>query len=685
MAPRSRLLPLVALLLATPAAAETVTLTAVESGSGCSISSGGSSYYVTGTSVSLLIFDLSTLDARATSATLRLDNPANGFGSPQGTETFDVYGVTSEHAALACGPVWDPGVWAKLRDLGAGALLGSVEVTSAGPRTLEIPLDERTVRVIERAQGAFVLSGRLRDAELWGIEYLFRFAGPAQLVLETDPSGEISPPATLHVDPVVGSDLGDGSPAAPFATLAVALDLAAPGDTVAAGPGTYPEVLSLKNGVRLVGAGPDASVIDATGSPVAIRCADDAVLEGFRIANGSGGDNNTGHPVAISCRNGASPEIVNNRIENNVGRAIDLIDSNARIVGNEIRSSPLEASSADGVLIEGGAPLFEGNLVDEGITIRPDAIRFERNRLTLWVGVSSCASGAGATSRIANNVFQGGGLDVQSCQDHEVVVTNNTFFGGTRHRLSGASATIANNAFLGSDRAVSASSSASVELLHNNAFGTGVPGQRESYDGVADPTGTNGNVSVDPLFLDPLGGDFRLSVRSPLIDAGTNELAALDSEDFDGDARIQDGDGDGAAVADIGSQEFGVDESTPILAVIDIEPKRDPSWVRIPKRESEKTTAAILSRDDLDAPAEVDPDTLALGTEGSLVRKRGRPVCQAKDVDRERGKDLVCQFFTARVVAGTTLDGACLTGATFDGRPLKGCQRLRVFSSEYDP
>ena len=67
--------------------------------------------------------------------------------------------------------------------------------------------------------------------------------------------------------------------------------------------------------------------------------------------------------------------------------------------------------------------------------------------------------------------------------------------------------------------------------------------------------GTNGNVNVDPRFVNQAGGDLHLQASSPMIDAGTNGVAGLPATDVDGQTRIQDGNGDNNAVVDIGADE----------------------------------------------------------------------------------------------------------------------------------
>ena len=62
-------------------------------------------------------------------------------------------------------------------------------------------------------------------------------------------------------------------------------------------------------------------------------------------------------------------------------------------------------------------------------------------------------------------------------------------------------------------------------------------------------SGTNGNISADPLFVDLAGGDYRLSDASPCINRGDSSIVTW-STDLDGNRRVA-----GSAV-DIGAYEF---------------------------------------------------------------------------------------------------------------------------------
>lgn len=100
--------------------------------------------------------------------------------------------------------------------------------------------------------------------------------------------------------------------------------------------------------------------------------------------------------------------------------------------------------------------------------------------------------------------------------------------------------------------------------------GTGFANLAIRYSDLA-PTGANSgpgnlalsnNINADPLFAGP--GDFHLPAGSPAIDAANPLPSAVVTDDFDGEPRPVDGNGDGVAVRDMGAYEFqGPPASTP--------------------------------------------------------------------------------------------------------------------------
>ena len=68
-----------------------------------------------------------------------------------------------------------------------------------------------------------------------------------------------------------------------------------------------------------------------------------------------------------------------------------------------------------------------------------------------------------------------------------------------------------------------------------------------------------GNIDLDPLFVNQTEFNYRLQEGSPCIDSGLEDISNMNlpPDDLDGFDRIQDGDGNGSAIIDMGCYEFG--------------------------------------------------------------------------------------------------------------------------------
>jgi hypothetical protein len=89
--------------------------------------------------------------------------------------------------------------------------------------------------------------------------------------------------------------------------------------------------------------------------------------------------------------------------------------------------------------------------------------------------------------------------------------------------------------------------------------------------------GLNGNVSIDPLYVNRNGTppDLHLLANSPVIEAGDNAVATA-TTDYDGSPRIQDKDYNGVATVDMGAFEFQPDyDSDGIVDSLDTDDDND--------------------------------------------------------------------------------------------------------------
>ncbi len=178
-----------------------------------------------------------------------------------------------------------------------------------------------------------------------------------------------------------------------------------------------------------------------------------------------------------------------------------------------------------------------------------------------WYGIYSYAS---PHPIITNNTITGNGLyGIFTTRSSSPTITNNTITGngwvGIHNYYS--SPTITNNIITGNGLVGIRNYYSSPTISYNDVWGNGT-----NYYGVSPGPG---DISADPLFVDPAAGDYRLQAGSPAIDAGTNDAPGLPGADFNGNPRVVDGDGDGVAVVDMGAFEFQV---VMISATVDIDP-----------------------------------------------------------------------------------------------------------------
>lgn len=430
---------------------------------------------------------------------------------------------------------------------------------------------------------------------------LRRFVPFLFLVLALPPEA-----AVLHVAPA-GSDGANGlSWAAAKRTVAAAIGAAAAGDEIWVAQGTYQERIQLKNEVALYGgfAGGETlrgqrdwssrpTIIDGGKGGIVVRCeipfATPATrIDGFVIRNGQGvlgggiactrtrptiANNriiqnvSAGPGGGICCYNGADAVIINNHIADNEasgdeadgggiaamsGDTAGSIGSSPWIFGNVIHRNTAEENGG-GIAVKdpGSAPTILNNLITSNLATEPPL-----GSRSIGGGGIACVDG-GMPALVANNTItangglQAGGILLVGGTPDNPPVVNNTIVGNAG---PGINSTGCNNVLLRSN--IIAFNSAGICRSPLVAGGTISPvrnvvfGNVIDYDGLADATGINGNLAVDPGLVAAAHGDFHLLPGSPCINSGDTASAPNTWVDMDGRTRVRDGQ------VDIGADEF---------------------------------------------------------------------------------------------------------------------------------
>jgi hypothetical protein len=433
-------------------------------------------------------------------------------------------------------------------------------------------------------------------------------------------------------------------------TIQAAIDVATDGNRVLVAPGTYVENIDFRGKAITVTSesGPQDTIIDGGNADSVVIFISgegrDSALNGFTLQNGRNSLNNQGFGIGggVAILRGASPTITNNVIRNNQaceGGGIGIYISSPLVQRNII------AGNGNNICSGGGGGISIGGASSAEIL---DNVISDNNTSSNGGGIYMDAAGTPIINRNiikGNNAVgrQGGGIYMANVSDalivQNLITGNQASVGGGVYWLVPSTARgpiLVNNTIADNDGASNGSGifadgfDARTELINNIIVAK--PGQTGlscrffndqnppiirfnnifsaggmAYGGACpDMTRTNGNISADPLFVNPTQGDYQLQQLSPSIDAGDNTAPNLPDTDIDENPRILDGDGDGTATIDMGVDEFLLpfglkisllDESDPgsknsrSLSVCDLRP-----WARTSGRRPQNPLSALPPR-----------------------------------------------------------------------------------------
>ncbi|RPJ36322.1 MAG: hypothetical protein EHM35_08300, partial [Planctomycetaceae bacterium] len=351
-----------------------------------------------------------------------------------------------------------------------------------------------------------------------------------------------------------------------YPSIQMAIQDSVDGDTVLVSPGVYYETINF-GGRDIVVTGTDPNdpkivgytIIDADGDGSAVTFENKetpaAVLTGFTITGGFGTLNTTVEGGGAFWGGGiycfdASPTITRNIITRNYGPTeVDLMTGQGEmsygggiaaiycdpiITHNIIRNNT--GMIGGGMILYIGDPLVSNNIIsDNSSYIGGGVILLGGTLINNTITRNDCDAGPEpgiggnlyaifdpqfGRSQVSGNILcdavSGGGILWQGDMPVDLFKYNNVWNNATGNYLS----------------------------MNPNTGET-------QYDGQNDRTGTMGNISVDPLFVNPMNRDYHLTFESPCIDAGDPQWIFDEGQiDIDGQRRVH-----GSRI-DIGADEY---------------------------------------------------------------------------------------------------------------------------------
>ncbi len=318
---------------------------------------------------------------------------------------------------------------------------------------------------------------------------------------------------------------------ADHATIQAAISAAADYDVVCVAAGTYNENLDfLGKPIHVLGVdGPAATLVDAggNGAVVSFHAGEgmDAVLEGFTL---TGGWSMLGGGISVQSSSPVLQGLIvrDNAAEDGGGLGIDDGDPFVEDVIFEAN----DADSGGGIAVFSGNPRMFNVVLVTNTGGEGGAMLFHQG------------SGEVTGAIVAENsaTARGGGVLVVQGSP---LLTNMVIYGNRAE--TGGGIFLANSTLDVANLIVTenAANNQGGGVLNQNSYPdfyycdvwNNLP---ENYYGMTDPTGTSGNVSVDPVFQDlsapdVLDYDFHLASASPLIDGGHTNFTDPDGSTSD--------------------------------------------------------------------------------------------------------------------------------------------------------